>query len=190
VIDWAPIQGGLLNWFAETSEVPAVWEQEEREFMSGGAFVSLNITAFRSVGVDETRYEHDPDTDQLIPVQHGMRMFTLTVSAESQDPSAGEHAAKYLEELRTRIRTPWALETIQGLGLALVDTTSLLSADYVIDERVVSKKSFDVRFMVAEEYRPEDQVGLISTVELTSQASGEDGELLQASQQITEETIP
>lgn len=192
MIDWVSVRDGLRDWTAAVTGLEAVWANEERPFMAAGVFAVLQVGQTTQLIGTETRYEEEtPGSDVLIPVTLGTQQITVSIGVESQDQSAGQDASEYLERLRLRMASPPALGVFQSLGLAVVRVGTTVPADYDVDDRMVSRRSFDVTFAIGVEYRPEEErEGAITSVELTSHLTDLTGEQLSSNHQLTEETVP
>jgi len=105
--------------------------------------IQLNILAYRTVGVDETREEYDPVRDELATTLCGLRAFTLSIRADSYD--MGEPAYEILERIRRRLRGGAARVVLEETGLALTTLTNpIVDLDVVADNRPIYSSTWDV----------------------------------------------
>jgi hypothetical protein len=195
-MDWTQIADALKAWFlAGTGLDLVVLENEERPFVEP-AWGYLVIDDAQSVGTDSTYLVDRPGAEPgapLVPMVSGLRIFTVHVYVESFSQRPEDFAVKHLERLRGALRFPRLMKMIREVGLALVDVSPTVVSDYAVDERVISRASFDVRFNAAFNLIDEaDQEAgdYIERIELTSHVENVDGSELPQALQLHEEAIP
>lgn len=162
VTDWAP-DGWSVIWLHE----PLPFEGLRNGTL--GAYLELNISGFRSVGVDDYRQTWDPAANALSSVLYGLRRFILSIDCRSFSLECP--AFDILEAIRLRINNPrsQSVETLmQANGLSWVRTHPMvtLAADATdVDLRMVWRNVMDVEFnWLSAAVSTEDEGGIIETI--------------------------
>lgn len=136
----------LVGGIAQIDEV--IWDGESVPTLGvGGSWATLNITAYRGKGTDETREDFDAPKDQVSTTINGVRLFTLTIRVDSY--SFDTPAYETLETIRRRLRGGSARTLMQQEGLALVDIQPITDLNVIADNRPVFASVMDVRFSIA-----------------------------------------
>lgn len=195
-MDLATIKPALLSWVATATGLEAVWRDDRRPWFpldaSTPGHALLHLFGARSVGVDETRWEHDggaPSGEEITPSQVGSRIFTLSIFVQSLSHVPGEEAHHFLERARVRLRAPSSLEAFQAAGLAIVDSAQLLEIPTEIDDRVVSAAQLDVRFATLSTF-DDTPTTYIERGVFSTDFSGADGASLPSTLQLENQEIP
>lgn len=112
--------------------------------------LEYEIVSIVGLGNDELRNPYDPDVllpgdtyepdpedpdarlGAVIPTQHGNRIITLQVKAETQAPSAAG-AWQYIERIRTRLGLASFNESLEAVGLAVNDMREARPFSYTDD---------------------------------------------------------
>ena len=180
-MDFAVIAPALKTWAASLTGIAedcVRWENEP-EVQDNGARVVLRWVSEVSAGADATHYtfaEHDDPLLEMTPTTTGNRVLTLQVDVEVQDQRPGVNAQQLASRARTRVRCPRLLAALEDLGLAVASVGQLATTDYPVDDRYVSRRSFEVRLnAVARETDADGATSYIATVEATAHVSNPAG---------------
>ena len=172
VTDWAP-KGWEVIWLHE----PLPFEGLRNGSL--GAYVELNITNFKSRGVDDYRQAlvtppptippAPPAIPYLASAMYGLREFTLSMDCRSFSLDAP--AFDILEAVRIRLNNPRSIlvnSTLQSNGLAWIRSHPIITLPAEkqdIDNRMIWRNVLDVEFgWLSAAQETDDQGGYIETV--------------------------
>ena len=197
-MDWATIKAALRTLLATLAGVPALWRDEPRPFGQNAtttAYVLINATTTRGMGVDEVRYQNldtdgaptdvMADAESIRPDLCGQRQIVLSIQPETLDQRAEYSAMVYAERIRTRLAFPSALATLAAAGLALVRVGPSTVLDYVHDGRNYSRALVEVTLGAASN-ESDAAIPFIETAVLTSEIQDEAGNVLPSPPNITD----
>lgn len=192
-MDFAAIQTALVALLASLlTDVPGVqvlWENEPRK--NATTFVLLSWVSGGGVGVDETRWDEDPDAaapdPNMTPEIVGWRRLVLQVGCERlADQRPAVHARTLVEKLRTRLRRESAQAQLEAANLGLAGLGDATTADYEADDHLVSRCVLELTLNASSFDRSEsDAVSSIEHVEVNSTLKDAGGTALPAGEQIT-----
>lgn len=142
-------RAALLDLVGGLAQIDAViWDGEAVPTLGAeGSYATLNVSAYRGKGTDETVRGYDGTNDQISTTAYGVRLFTLAIRVDSY--SFDSPAYETLERVRRRLRGGSARTLMQQEGLALIDIQPIVDLDLVADNRPIFSSSMDVRFSFA-----------------------------------------
>lgn len=199
--DWKAIEDGLAAWFKnalgkdDSNNGIPVRREDEGQVQPPGHFLGeMKVKAPQGVGVDFVEYEHDealPDGEDFVPTGIGQRRFTVSFAVEAYDLRANWSAYRFAERVRTALWRPRSLETLRGLGLAVIRAESVQVVDGTVDGRRLGKAVLDVVFGAAVEDRDEEgAISWIEKTEVSSDLKDPAGDSLPSSLQLNDEVMP
>jgi hypothetical protein len=147
-----------------------------------GTLVTLSWVSIESVGTDEQEWTYAANADPLLemtPTVQGPRAATLQLSIESTDQRPGYTAHALADKARTRLFWPSSLEALSDVDLALASIGNVVTADYKVDGRWLSRCTLDVRLNgIASEADLNGRTSYIATVEATATIRSPNGTAL------------
>jgi hypothetical protein len=180
-MDLSAIAPGLLDVAASLTGVERAccqWENEPR-VRHNGALVLLRWVSEVGVGEDDVSYAYAANADPLLemtPTVSGNRLVVLQLDVEVPNQAAGANAHHIASRARTRLQWPSIQTALRALGLAEVRTEQIVVTDYEVDDRVVSRRSMDVRFnALSTETDAAGRTSYIATVVTTAAVTRPDG---------------
>lgn len=141
----------IRSLVATLSGIPAsrvYWDGEPERPMLGpvsgkAGKITLNVPARAELGTIEPRYEYDGVTGEQS--EEWGAHETLTISIRADNFLGHGEAFDTLEKVRFRIARPTYRTQLRAADLAYIDSPSIVSLDYAVDNRAISAASLDVR---------------------------------------------
>lgn len=124
MIDWDTICPTIQTLIATISglDISLVTWRDQAQPYNPHAIVKLNITAFRSIGMD-----HERISDGGERIVAGVRGWTLGIDVESISQEFDKFAPTYVERIRTRFKRRTSQAILSAVGVSL--STDLLATD-------------------------------------------------------------
>jgi hypothetical protein len=121
-------------------------------FVGEEGWADLLLGVVVAKGLDETRYEYDPDTETNTPSTGGQREFSVSVQMCRHSQDFGEETMGTAGgKLRTRMRRKDVLKILNDSGVAMVLIGPTINGSYPDHNgRKVSCAVTDVRFRCVE----------------------------------------
>ena len=153
---------------------PVIYQNDPLPFigpMNGGngAYLELNVSGFRSVGVDDYRQDTDTTTGNLVSAYYGVREFTLSIDCRSfaQDVPAWD----ILEALRLQMNNPRSVTVraaLIAMGISLIRCHSIVTLSpekQDVDTRQIWRAVLDLEFnWLAKAQSVDDSGATIDTI--------------------------
>lgn len=175
-IPWIAIEDALVEWIARESGYAAdrvVWSELENAPRPSGDFIELRIGDVLRRGLDEKRTLTDlgrPEGEEVELRVRGVREFSLTIQAHTDD-TVGELAARAtLEVIRDSLSKNSVREAFSAVGISAFDDSPVRPLNELVETNYHGRASLDVRFYVSSQVS--DFVGFIATVEGENTISG------------------
>jgi len=195
-MDWAAIQEATRAVVQACLEIPLATDVVWRKTNLGGTWknsprVFLKLRTRGQIGVDETRYEYNAETDENIPVQVGNRTWVVQVRIETETQVPGVDAGALASRLVTRIGRAQNRDTLRTARAVYLDCGPQLDVDYIMEGREIGCSQVEIRFSSLEnEMDTVSSSDYINHVEVSSEyLKSPDGVNLPDALQM-DETIP
>jgi len=162
---WVEARTGLVtNWVDQ----PQAYRPDD--------YIELAMGAMERLGQDGLRYEFDaarPDGQQMVPTVVGQREFVLRAEAYAWSQELAQTAENPLIMLELALQLPSFRQLMLDLNLGLVSTGPLTQSDQLVDDRVQSRASLDIRFATSIHLTDADEgQGYISTADVRTTLQG------------------
>lgn len=142
-------QGEALRaWVSSRLAMSTFWRDQPEEYRPDD-YVLLSLGAMQRIGQDGIRYVHDPERpagEDMVPTVVGQREFSLTVEVHAWSQELDQTAENPLMRLELALQLPSFQQLCLDANLGLIGTGPILQADEVVDERVQSRATMDIRF--------------------------------------------
>lgn len=138
----------LRAWISTRLSMPTFWRDQPEGYRPDD-YVLLAIGAMQRIGQDGIRYVHDPAAPagaDMVPTVVGQREFTVTVEAHAWSQELDQTAENPLSRLELALQLPSFQQLCIDSNLGLIGTGPILQADEIVDERVQSRATIDIRF--------------------------------------------
>jgi hypothetical protein len=186
-MDLATIEPGLLAWASTLTGVTlgcCQWENAPR-VRHNGQLVLLRWVSEAGVGEDDVNYDYAANADPLLemtPTVTGNRVVVVQLDVEVHTQTPGVNAHAIASRARTRIQWPSSQAALEALGLALARVEDVITTDYELDGRLVSRRSVDVRLhALSTETDSAGATSYIATVTATAAVTDPAGDEVAAS---------
>lgn len=188
MIDWSEASPALVRLFTELAfdttptKVKAQWFGRTQSYTSHSVKTNLimQVRSIQDIGEDETRYvERDLlGVPATVAAQVGNRRIIIQLKVESYENSDALWAWSTIGRLCTRLGRPSSQEALAAINFTRTATGPAVNAPTPREQHEWSAAAVDITFGA----RFEDAEGVaanwIERVEIQSQLSGTDGELL------------
>lgn len=138
----------LRNWIALRTGLVTGWEDQPEEYAPDD-YIRLRVGPMMRIGQDGIRWAHDPALPEgadMVPTVVGQREFVLTVIARSWSQELSQTAEVPLARLELALQLPSFQQLCLDLNLGLIGTGPIMQSDAVVDDRVQSGATMDIRF--------------------------------------------
>lgn len=165
----------LRSWIATRTELDVFWADQPQEY-EPRSYVLLAAGDIRRIGQDGVRYELDgsrPLGQQMVPTVVGQREFTVSVQVIAWDQDLDKTAERALATLEAALQLPSFQALLVEQNLGLIETLPLRQTDEVVDDRVQSRATMDIRFATSIRLTDADEgQGQIATADIETTLQG------------------
>lgn len=163
MINYDTLRAGLkaafrkaCDWQAAEHDGRIEFEDEDgASFQRPTPYINLDMGSIGAWGTDEVRAEYNETTDQMDTRVHGLRSFTVRLTAISYGACGNQGAEAILSRFRTNIRKPGILQALEAIDVALVTIPATSRAKIREGDRWLSVAVVDVLLSTHDESEPD-----------------------------------